>query len=376
MIKHEYAKWAVMKIVIYLIALTIMIHPMETLSQISSGLILPGEIDGHVKLQIPATFNQSAEGALSDLLSVYVQNERDDYSRNPVQGKYEVEKDSLIFTPYFPFEAGLKYVARVKNSDAAYSYQPFQIGSQQVYESASVMGIYPLTDQLPENTLRFYLYFNTPMKKGEALTHIRLVDENGNIDNQAFMEFKQELWSADGKRLTILFDPGRIKRGVSTNLDLGPALMEGNRYSLLISGNWKDVHGQEIAIDFTKSFEVVKAYRDPIRIEDLAIQQPKANTLESLVVPFDRVMDHALIQSMLRIEYENGGLVAGKWEISQDETKAFFVPEASWTKGSYRIIMNTRLEDVSGNNLNNLLDQKLNSESEIDPEELERMISI
>lgn len=41
------------------------------------------------------------------------------------------------------------------------------------------------------------------------------------------LAIKEELWSSDGKRLTILFDFGRIKRGVSTNRRQGPALEKG-----------------------------------------------------------------------------------------------------------------------------------------------------
>ena len=214
------------------------------------------------------------------------------------------------------------------------------------------------------------------MKKGQALTHIQLVDAAGKIDNQAFMEFKQELWSADGKRLTLLFDPGRIKRGVSTNLDLGPALLEGNQYQLSIAANWQDVHGQDLAIEFTKEFKVVKAYREQISVKELAILEPKGKSLDSLRIRFNRIMDHALIQSMLRIVYEDGNLLAGDWEISHDETEALFFPEGAWKKGSYRLIMNGRLEDVSGNNLNNLLDQKIKAEHELNPEEISRSFEI
>ena len=107
------------------------------------------------------------------------------------------------------------------------------------------------------------------------MKHIQLIDSEGNTDNHAFMEFKQELWSADGKRLTILFDPGRIKRGVSTNMELGSALLEDNKYQLTISGAWKDVHGQELSVKTTKEFAVIKAYRQHIKINELEIPESK-----------------------------------------------------------------------------------------------------
>ncbi len=355
-----------------------MIHPKEGLSQIASSLILPNEIDGSVKRPISAIPNYNTEKSQNEFLSIYVKNDKGQYSSNSVQGKYRVESHYLTFTPYFPFERGMTYVVRLENPDAdsGYSYQSFQVGTKQTFDTANVIGIYPLAKELPENLLRFYIYFNTPMKKGEALTHIQLVDAAGKIETKAFMEFKQELWSADGKRLTILFDPGRIKRGVSTNMELGPAILEGHNYQLTVSGDWQDVHGQDLAIDFAKEFEVVKAYREQIPVKDLEIVEPKENSFDSLTISFKRIMDHALIQSMIRIAYEDNNLVAGHWEISQDETKAIFFPEESWKKGRYRLIMNGRLEDVSGNNLNNLLDQKFNAENELNSEEITRNFTI
>ena len=355
-----------------------MIYPHEALSQADSSLVFPNEIDESVKLQISAIPNYNAEKAQSEFLSVYVKNDGDDYGANAVQGTYREESHYLTFTPYFPFEKGMTYVARIKKSDTenAYLYHSFQVGEKEILVAPEVVDIYPLSAELPENLLRFYIYFNTPMKKGQALQHVQLVDTEGKVDTQAFMEFKQELWSADGKRLTILFDPGRIKRGVSTNLELGPALLQGNHYRLTISGAWQDVYGQDLAIDFTKDFSVGKAYREPIQIEGLEILEPKEHSFDALTVSFNRIMDHALIQSMIRIEYAESNQVAGHWEISQDETKAIFFPEESWEKGSYRVIMDGRLEDVSGNNLNNLLDQKINAETERNTEEISRRFTI
>lgn len=355
-----------------------MMYSNEAIAQIDSTLSLPNDIDGDVRIQVSAIPDYDPEKAPSEFFTVYVKNNKDEYNVNAIHGKYRDEDGYLSFTPSFPFERGLAYVVKFKNSavDDGYAYQSFEVGTPQVYDTAKVLGIYPLAAELPENVLRFYLYFNTPMKKGEGLAHVQLVDAAGNIDNQAFMQFKQELWSADGKRLTILFDPGRIKRGVSTNVDLGPALIEGEKFKLTISSKWKDVYGNSLAMDFTKEFKVVKAYRAPIELKNLDITEPEESTVEPLVIDFDRVMDHALIQSMIRIERKDGNPVLGNWEISEDETKALFFPEEEWKKGSYKVFMNSQLEDVSGNNLSNLLDQKLNSENEMSPMKLSRIVTI
>lgn len=333
---------------------------LEMLAQTTPMVILPNEINGNVQLNISAIQNLEIEKFGYEYFSVFVKNEGTKYSSNAVQGRYTIENGYLVFSPYFPFEKGMAYVVRTKNAvlDSNYTYQSFQVGKKQPVDKAEVVSIYPSANELPENLLRFYFYFNTPMKKGQALKHLQLIDSMGNIDNHAFMEFKQELWSADGKRLTILFDPGRIKRGVSTNMELGPALLEGKRYTLDISGDWEDVYGQKLTIKTIKEFVVGKAYRHQIKVNELEIQKPEANSDDTLSIFFDRIVDHALVQSMIRIEDENKNLIVGYWETSEEEKTIQFIPEKTWKKGSYQIIMDSSMEDVSGNNLNNLLDQK------------------
>ena len=339
----------------------LVIYNSGVVAQTTPELILPEGLHGTVKLNISTIQNQNKEILDDDLLTVFVKNELGKYVTNAIQGQHKRVGDYLLFKPYFPFESGMTYIVKIKNANSAsiYSYQSFQIGKEKTVEEAKVVSIYPSARQLPENLLRFYLYFNTPMKKGQALKHIQLTDAEGNIDNHAFMEFKQELWSADDKRLTILFDPGRIKRGVSTNKLRGPALLKGERYKLIISGTWQDVYGQELSVTTTKKIEVVNAYRHHIKVNEWGIGKPKENSHDALTIHFDRIIDHALIQSMVQLEDGEKKRIAGYWEILEKEQLIQFIPETKWKKGKYRIVIDSRLEDVAGNNLQNLLDHNI-----------------
>ncbi len=331
---------------------------LDHFSQTETALILPTEPNESVQFNISAIPNFDKENFGYEQLAVFVNNERDEYSSNEVQGRYKIEGDYLMFSPFYPFDQGMTYTVRSKHldNDSDYSYQSFLLEKNHLVEEAKVLQVYPTANLLPENMLRFYIYFNTPMQKGQALNYIQLIDADGNIDAQAFMEFKQELWSSDGKRLTILFDPGRIKRGVSTNMALGPALIEGNQFYLTISTAWQDVYGQPLSEKTCKEFAVVKAYRDHLKVNGLAINKPKPNSSEPLGIHFDRVMDHALIQSMIQIEDEERKFLAGHWVTLEQEHLIQFMPENSWLKGIYRIVIDSRLEDVAGNNLHSLLD--------------------
>lgn len=349
-----------MDISCYVLLFLLMMSRLPAFSQTPPTLILPNEVQGSVQLKLLPLPGLDTEQLGYEYLSVFVEQEAASVDAKAVQGRHRLEGEYLIFTPYFPFERGMTYVVRIQQADTEepYVYHAFQVGKPQPVEKAAVQSIYPSADELPENLLRFYLYFQTPMKKGQALEHISLIDAAGHVDKRAFMEFKQELWSPDGKRFTLLFDPGRIKRGVSTNRELGPALLEGKRYQLSISADWQDVYGQELSVETRKTFVVGKAYREHINVQAWSLRKPTVNSDEPLSIHFDRVMDHALIQSMIQIVDQDNNLIAGHWKVSDQEHQIQFVPEQTWRKGSYQIVFDSRLEDVAGNNLQNLLDQK------------------
>ncbi|MCI4671831.1 MAG: hypothetical protein MRZ79_27055 [Bacteroidia bacterium] len=350
----------------YVLLFFLMMSQSAVNAQTPPALILPNEGNGSVQLNVSALSNLGPETNGYETLSVFVHQEVVTEKRQAVQGRYSLEGSYLVFTPYFPFERGMTYVVRTQANDPdhRYVYHSFQLGKKPKVDQAKVMAIYPTSSELPENLLRFYVYFHTPMKKGQALKYIQLVDSVGNIDKHAFMEFKQELWSPDGKRLTILFDPGRIKRGVSTNLELGPALLEGRQYQLTISGVWQDVYGQALSVETRKSFVVGSAYREEINVQAWSIQKPEANSEAPLRIQFDRIMDHALVQSMIHIQDQEKKQIGGYWEVLSQGQQIQFIPTQKWQQGSYQIVIDSRLEDVAANNLQNLLDHKKTKEAQ------------
>ena len=63
-----------------------------------------------------------------------------------------------------------------------------------------------------------------------------------------FLELDEELWSPDGDSLHLVFDPGRIKRGLKPREEVGPVLEAGKSYSLVIDREWVDA-SREFAQD-------------------------------------------------------------------------------------------------------------------------------
>ena len=58
-----------------------------------------------------------------------------------------------------------------------------------------------------------------------------------------------ELWDPSQTRLTVLFDPARIKRGLVPNAQLGLPLRAGRRYRLEIDSAWPDAQGVALSAD-------------------------------------------------------------------------------------------------------------------------------
>ncbi len=94
-------------------------------------------------------------------------------------------------------------------------------------DDAACSQVTPSADVWPENVLRLYLTFSAPMRIGEAWRHIRMLDDAGRPMGGMFVEIEQELWDPEGRRLTVLFDPARIKRGLVDHINEGPPLSVG-----------------------------------------------------------------------------------------------------------------------------------------------------
>ena len=182
------------------------------------------------------------------------------------------------------------------------------------------------------------------MRRGEAWQHIRLLDEAGEAVELPFLEIDQELWDPANTRLTVLFDPGRIKRGLLPLRESGPNIEEGKRYTLEIVREWLDANGMPLGAGFTKAFRVTAAEREPVKPAEWRVSPPRAGTADPLIVDFPRPLDYALLQRALAVDG-----VTGKTEVGRDETEWRFTPDAPWKPGAYRLTVNTALEDLAGN---------------------------
>lgn len=316
------------------------------------ALSTPQDVDDPVSVALPEGF--VAEPV--EVLQVFVGSAEgccDD--RIPVAGRYAVEDNLLSFTPAFGFNVGTTYVARVQGVQSQ-TLTSFSIASNQTVAPAAVTEIYPSDDVLPENVLRFYIHFSTPMKPGVAFDYIKLRSASGAVDEAAFMKFKQELWNQNRTRLTVLIDPGRIKRDVATNRELGPALVSGNQYTLSVDGGWPSVDGKSTLAPFTRKFSATDALRQRPDVKLWNANSPCFGTKEPLTLQFDRPFDRHLLSKSVHVTTADGQSIAGEIDVGAGERSLRFVPDESWDHRDLYLIADASLEDVAANNFLDLLD--------------------
>lgn len=264
-------------------------------------------------------------------------------------GQYRVENKSLIFVPQFPLQPGLSYRATAKIPGAAPITTVVRIPKPDVKPVTVVERVYPSTNVLPENQLKFYIHFSSPMARGFAYQHISLIDEKGARVDVPFLEIGEELWDRDGKRFTLFFDPGRIKRGLLSQQELGIALHEGKRYSLVIDKGWQDAEGRPLAAEFKKTFLVGPAERKAVDLKSWTVRAPQSGTRNVLTLTFPKPMDHAILQRELDVVGPGGTVTTGGVAIGPDEKSWNFTPDSAWKSGTYTIRVGTATADLAGN---------------------------
>jgi len=287
------------------------------------------------------------ESDWSTSLSVFVQG-----SKISIPGTYSVTGNTLHFLPDFPFEEGIGYRINYFGNDTLF------VIPKTAREAAVVNTIYPTTNQIPENLLRFYIYFSAPMRDGNFLDHIHLFDEKGKDLKGIFFDNQYELWNEDFTRLTILVDPGRVKTGLQANEQLGRAFQVGKQYKLVIDKSWKTISGQTLAENYAKEFYGVEADLATPDKEHWKLMIPEANTKKPMVIHFGKSIDHVSAYQFIKIIKQSQSVIAGKLKLEENESIMLFYPLEKWESGEYQIMINSRFEDIVGNNLNGLFDHQ------------------
>jgi len=273
-----------------------------------------------------------------------------------IAGACALDAEGLHFRPRFPFVPGLRYTVRLDLGAGVPILFGFEVPSP-AGPRPRVVAMFPSGETLPENTLRLYLHFSQPMNARDAQRHVRLFEDGEAEVTLAFVEIEHGLWDPRRTRLTLLFHPGRIKRGVGPEEDLGPPLRAGRNYRLVVEASLQDDSGIALGQDFERHFRAITADRESPSASGLRVQPPH-NGEDSLVVDLPEPLDEALLHRLLWVEDGEGRPIAGTLTVGEGETRWTFRPTEAWSAGGYAVRAHPALEDRAGNRFDRVFDRE------------------
>ena len=280
-----------------------------------------------------------------------------------VLGDYAIAGGTLRFTPRFPFAAGQRYEVVFDPSslpsarDRAAPTPPrtlrttVEVPAPDLEPSTRVAAVYPTGPEVPENHLRLYIVFSAPMGLGAGNPHVRLLDEHEEPVADAFLPLDVDLWNADRTRYTVLYDPGRVKRGIRPNAELGRPLAADRRYTLEIDAAWRDAAGQPLVEPFRREYRVGPPRERALEPAAWRLDVPAPATRDPLAVRFPVPLDYGLLQSALHVATGDGRPLPGEIRVEEGETRLVFTPRAPWQPGDYQLVAAATLEDAAGNRI-------------------------
>jgi hypothetical protein len=270
----------------------------------------------------------------------------------PAAGRVVADGGDLCFLPRFAFLDGTTYAVAVDGVLVA------DLVRQRPARAATteVLAIYPTAAEVPLNLLRYYVWFSAPMSEGFAAGHVHLA---GDALPGAFLPTEHELWDAARRRLTVLLDPARIKRGLVGHRETGYPLRSGTSIRLVVDSGFLDAAGDPLRAGAERSYRVGDQERRMVEPRDWALTVPAPGTSASLGVAFGRPLDHGLLGRCLRVLGPDDQPVDGGRSVGAGEASWRFTPSRPWAPGVHHLVVDPVLEDVAGNSVSRVFDRDL-----------------
>jgi hypothetical protein len=237
---------------------------------------------------------------------------------------------------------------------------PARVGAALLLPLATLAAplVTPSGPAVPENLLRIVVHLDRPLQAPPDMRHVVLLGSDGMAIDGAFLDLP--LAGRDGKSLTLLLHPGRIKTGVGPNVALGPALRAGQSVMLRIDDPQLDRVVE-------KRWQVQPPLRQAIMPQRWTLQAVKRGSRAPLRVLLSTALD-ADAAPLLALQGPDGRRVAGTARLAAGETEWHFTPAQAWRAGSYVLRVHPQLEDPQGNRLCSAFEQAGQSAQQCDDE--------
>jgi hypothetical protein len=208
-------------------------------------------------------------------------------------------------------------------------------GTCAAQQAPRVVLVQPSAAEVPANLLRISIEFAAPAE-GPVLPRLAMSHTDGRPVQQPFLQ--QELWSPDGKILTILMHPGRVKTGLQAREEMGPILAAGDDVVLALDGHP------------IRRWRVRPAEENGPRSTAWKLSTVEAGSKRALVVALDRPID-GREADYLAIADGHNRRIDGRARLKDGERVWTFTPRGPWRAGAYKLVARGTLEDPAGNRL-------------------------
>ena len=205
--------------------------------------------------------------------------------------------------------------------------------------AASSPDVTPSGDSVPENLLRIELHFARPLAHALAMERVRLVDARGATIPGALLDLA--LPGDDGRSVTLLLHPGRVKTGVGANVALGRALHAGEDVTLVVDD-------PQLPRVLRKRWHVTAGVEAGVFDGGWRLDAPRAGSRAPVRVTLATAVT-ASGASLIAVRDPRGRRLAGVASLRDGETTWEFRPATAWRAGRYAVVVHPRLEDVAGN---------------------------
>ncbi|MGC1306990.1 MAG: hypothetical protein WA885_07150 [Phormidesmis sp.] len=210
-----------------------------------------------------------------------------------------------------------------------------------------VLAVHPAIRDWPANILRAHVVFDRPMQMANAISHIKLIAEDGEDISDALLDLTDGLWTADQRILTVLFHPGRVKTGLAAGDRYGPIFTVGRTYRLVISGDIHCADDQPLGRSYYHHFQAVS----PITESFLPIADRLEVAGRTVHINTAQPLDFLSVQAHIAVTDQAGNRVPAQvWVTADGKAIAVDIADTSREK-NYVLRVHPRLEDVAGNRM-------------------------
>jgi hypothetical protein len=279
-------------------------------------------------------------------------------------GQTGIDADGVWFAPRFGFVPGTSYTVFVEPAwrggapVAAVDTATIVCSGRVGPPTTTITAIYPSAAAIPYNQLRIYLQFSAAMSEGAAGDHVHLVDDASGIElEDALLPMEPELWDRNRRRLTVLLDPARIKRGLQPHQQAGYPLQPGEAVRVVVGPELPDAGGRPLREQFEHRYQIGPDVREHVTPSRWHLTPPAPGTRQPVVVDFDRPLDHGLLLWCLTVATGAGRQTVGSAGVGGEERSWAFIPAAPWAPGLHYLIVDPRLEDLAGNSVARVFDR-------------------